>query len=63
MVPIETQYPSIEKLAFAILVASQKVKPYFQTYMIAIHTSHSLRQVLHHPETLDKLMKWSIELS
>lgn len=63
MVPAETRYPNMEKLALALLVASRKLLPYFQAYFIIIYTSYPLRQVLHRPKTSGCLMRWSIELN
>lgn len=58
MLPIETMYPSI---ALALLIASWKLKPYFQVHVIVVFTSHPLRQELHCLKALGWLMKcqWS----
>lgn len=53
----------MEKLALVLLIASRKLKPYFQAHVMVVFTSHPLRQVLHCLEALDWLMKWSIKLS
>uniref|UniRef100_A0A803P448 Uncharacterized protein n=1 Tax=Cannabis sativa TaxID=3483 RepID=A0A803P448_CANSA len=37
--------------------------PYFHANLIVVLTNHPLRQVVHKPETLRFLLKWSIELS
>lgn len=63
MVLIETRYPSFEKLALALLVALQKLKPYFQAHSIIVLISHLLRQVLYRPEISGQLVRWSMELS
>lgn len=63
MVPAKTRYLNLIKLALALMVASQKLKPYFQAYLIVIFTSHLLRQVLHCPKASKCLMRWSIKLS
>ena len=63
MVPAETRYPDIEKLALALLVSSRKLKPYFEAHTIVVPTSYPLRQVLHKPETSERLIRWSMELS
>ena len=43
MVPAETRYPDIEKLALALLVSSRKLKPYFESHTIVMPTSYPLR--------------------
>lgn len=62
MLPAETRYSSLEKQALALLIASNKLKKYFQPQSIVVFTSHSLRHVLHQPKALGCLMQWSIEL-
>ena len=57
MVPAETRYPNIEKLALALLMSSRKFKLYFEAHMIIVSTSYPLRQVLHKPETSGRLIK------
>jgi RNase H-like domain found in reverse transcriptase len=42
----ETHYPLIEKLAFALIIASQKLRPYFQAYLIRVLTKESLKKAL-----------------
>ena len=59
----ETRYPKLEKLAYALVVASRKLRPYFQAHTIRVLTDQPLRQVLHKPEASGRLLKWSIELS
>lgn len=43
MLPAKMRHFSLEKLALAMLVASRKLKPYFQAYLIVIFTSHLLK--------------------
>ena len=53
----------MEKLILALVTAAQKFCPYFQAHTIEIPTEYPMKQVLHKPETLGRLMKWAIELS
>ena len=53
----------MEKLILALVTAAWKLRPYFQAHTIEIPTKYPLKQVLHKPETLRRLMKWAIELS
>ena len=53
----------MEKLILALVTAARKLRPYFQAHTIEIPTEYPMKQVLHKPETLRRLMKWAIELS
>ena len=56
-------YSKLEKLAYCLLIASRKLRPYFQDHPIKVLTDQPLKQVLFRPETLAHLLKWNIELS
>uniref|UniRef100_A0A803P9X6 Reverse transcriptase/retrotransposon-derived protein RNase H-like domain-containing protein n=1 Tax=Cannabis sativa TaxID=3483 RepID=A0A803P9X6_CANSA len=62
-VDTETRYPEIKKLAYALIVASRRLKPYFHAHAIVVLTNHPLRQVQHKPKTSRHFLKWSIDLS
>ena len=59
----EKRYPRMEKLILALVTAARKLRPYFQAHTIEVPTEYLMKQVLHKPETSDRLMKWAIELS
>ncbi|XP_059441973.1 uncharacterized protein LOC132174316 [Corylus avellana] len=42
----EERYPQMEKLAFALIVASRKLRPYFQAHTIRVLTEYTLKKVL-----------------
>ncbi|KAK0606138.1 hypothetical protein LWI29_034458 [Acer saccharum] len=46
MTESETRYPEMEKLALSLIVASRKLRPYFQSHPIVVLTNQPLRQVL-----------------
>ena len=52
----------MEKLALALMVATRKLRPYFQAHNIVIPTKFPLKQVLQKPEASGRLAKWAIEL-
>ena len=60
---VEERYPRIEKLILALVTAARKLRPYFQAHSIEVPTEYPMKQVLHKPETSERLMKWAIELS
>ena len=59
----EERYPRMEKLILALVIATRKLRPYFQAHTIEVPTEYPMKQVLHKPETSGRLMKWAIELS
>ena len=59
----EERYPRMENLILALVTAARKLRPYFQAHTIEVPTEYPMKQVLHKPETFDRLMKWAIELS
>nr|XP_009383140.1 PREDICTED: uncharacterized protein LOC103970956 [Musa acuminata subsp. malaccensis] len=58
----EEQYPSLEKLALALVLASRKLRPYFEAHTIEVITDQPLRQVLSKFDVAGRLLKWSVEL-
>ena len=59
----EERYPRMEKLILALVTAARKLRLYFQAHTIEVSTEYPMKQVLHKPETSERLMKWAIELS
>ncbi|KAM6555169.1 hypothetical protein CsatB_015931 [Cannabis sativa] len=62
LIGAECRYPLIEKLAYCLILASRKLRPYFQAHPIMVLTDQPLRQVLQKPDTSGRLLKWAIEL-
>ncbi|XP_074378164.1 uncharacterized protein LOC141719685 [Apium graveolens] len=58
----ETRYTSLEKLAYALILTSRKLMPYFQAHRIEVRTSYPLRQVMYKPESSGRMLKWTVEL-
>ena len=42
----EVNYPLIEKFTYALVMASRKLRPYFETHKILVLTNQPLRNVL-----------------
>ena len=59
----EERYPKMEKLILALVTTAKKLRSYFQAHTIEVPTEHPMKQILHRPETLGRLIKWAIELS
>ena len=47
----EERYPRMEKLAFALVMAARKLKPYFQAHTIIVLTDQPLKKAMSSPET------------
>ena len=59
----EERYLPMEKLAFALVTAAHKLKPYFQAHTVVILTDRPLRQAISSPDAAGRLVLWAIELS
>ena len=59
----EGRYPLIEKMAFALITASRKLRHYFQAYIINVMTDHPLKKAMKKLEVVGRLIQWAVELS
>ncbi|XP_016172808.1 uncharacterized protein LOC107615223 [Arachis ipaensis] len=59
----ETRYSRLEKLAFTLLTASQRMRQYFQAHPLTVRTDQAVKQVLQKPDLAGRMLAWSIELS
>ena len=57
------RYPPMEKLAFALVMAARKLKPYFQAHTVVVLTDRPLRRAMSNPDAARRLVLWVIELS
>ena len=53
----------MEKLAFALVMAARKLKPYFQTHTIIVLTDQPLKRVMSSLEATGRMALWAIELN
>ena len=53
----------MEKLAFALVTATPKLKPYFQAYTIIVLMDKPLQRAMSSPEVAGRMALWAIELS
>ena len=52
----EARYPQIEKLAFALIIASRKLRHYFQAHIINVMTDHPLKNAMNKLEAAGRLI-------
>ena len=53
----------MEKLAFALVTAAQKLKPYFQAHTMVILMDKPLWKAMSSPEVVGRMALWVVELS
>ena len=53
----------MEKITFALVVASQKLHPYFQANPIIMMMDQLIKKVINKPEATRQMVQWAIELS
>ena len=53
----EGRYPLMEKLAFAVITASRKLRHYFQVHVINVMTDHPLKKVMNKLEAAGRLIQ------
>ena len=59
----ESSYPKIEKIAFALIVASRKLRQYFQANPILIMMDQPIKKSMNKPKATGRMVQWAIELS
>ena len=53
----------MEKLAFALVIATRRLKPNFQVHTIVVLTDMPIRKAMSSPEVAGRMALWAIELS
>ena len=59
----EARYPRRAKITFALIVASRKLRPYFQANPIIVMTDQLIKKAMNKPEAAGRMVQWAIELS
>jgi Reverse transcriptase (RNA-dependent DNA polymerase). len=57
------RYIEMEKLAYALVMASRKLKHYFQAHKAMVPSQYPLGEILRGKEVTSRLSKWAAELS
>ena len=59
----ESRYPRIEEILFALIIASCKLRQYFQANPILVMTDQPIKKSMNKPEAAGIMIQWAIELS
>ena len=59
----ESSYPRNEQITFALIVASRKLRQYFQVNPILVMTEQPIKKSMNKPEAARRMVQWAIELS
>jgi hypothetical protein len=57
------RYLETHKLLYVVLVASRKLRHYFQAHRVVVVTSFPLRAILHNSNATGNIAKWVVELA
>jgi hypothetical protein len=59
----KARYLETHKLIYVVLVASRKLRHYFQAHRVVVVTSFPLRGILHNSNATGNIAKWAAELA
>jgi ribonuclease HI len=56
-------YTELEKVLYAVLMASRKLRHYFQAYHVVVPSSQPLKDIMRNREATGRIGKWAAELN
>jgi hypothetical protein len=61
--PSKRNYIELEKVLYDVLIASRKLRHYFQSYHIIVPLSQPLKDIIRNREATRRVGKWAAELN
>jgi hypothetical protein len=61
--PSKKNYTELEKVLYVVLMASRKLRHYFQSYHIIVPSSQPLKDIIRNREATGRVGKWAVELN
>jgi hypothetical protein len=61
--PSKKNYTKLEKVLYAVLMASRKLRHYFQAFHIIVPSSQPLKYIMKNKEATGRIGKWAAELN
>jgi hypothetical protein len=58
----KAHYQPVQKLLYALLITSRKLRHYFQEYSISVVTDYPLGDMLRNQDATGRISKWTVEL-
>jgi hypothetical protein len=61
--PSKRNYTELEKVLYAVLMASRKLRHYFQSHHIIVPSSQPLKDIIRNTEAIGRVGKWAAKLN